>query len=68
MRKGGYVMSNGFILETFDEDLNMKVQFHYWIEGEKFYSSTELENGTTAWKGQISEDVFVGALEEFYNV
>ena len=58
---------NSFILEAFDEDLNMRVQFHYWIEGDKFYSSTELENGTTACKGQISEEEYISALEILHN-
>ena len=46
---------NYFILETFDEEINMRVQFHYWTSGKYFYSSTELEDGTTARKQRISE-------------
>jgi len=58
---------NHFYIETFDEEINMRVQFHYWTEADKFYSSTELENGTTAWQGEISEDSFVSALETLHN-
>lgn len=59
--------SNYFILNTFNEEENMRVQFHYWIENDKYFSSTELENGTTAWSGEISEEQFISALEELYN-
>ena len=46
---------NYFILETFDEETNMRVQFHYWTSGKYFYSSTELEDGTTTRKQRISK-------------
>lgn len=39
---------NGFIIETYDEEKDMRVQFNYWTCGRYFYSSTELEDGTTA--------------------
>lgn len=58
---------NYFILETLDEETNMRVQFHYWIEGDKCYSSTELEDGTTRWRGEISEREFISALETLHN-
>jgi hypothetical protein len=58
---------NYFILETFDEETNMRVQFHYWTEGDKCYSSTELEDGTTRWQGEISESEYVSALETLHN-
>lgn len=57
----------GFYSETFDKELNMRVQFHYWMEGDKYYSSTELEDGTTAWQGEISEEEMISALEALYN-
>ena len=59
---------NYFILETFDEEINMRVQFHYWSSGNCFYSSTELEDGTTARKKRISEKEYVSALETYMNV
>lgn len=58
---------NYFILATFDEETDMRVQFHYWTEEDKYYSSTELEDGTTAWKGEISEEQYISALEEYHN-
>ena len=59
---------NYFILETFDEEINMRVQFHYWTAGRYYYSSTELENGTTANKKRISEKEYTNALETYYNM
>ena len=58
---------NYFILETFDDETNMRVQFHYLTEGDKCYSSTELEDGTTRWQGEISEAEFISALETLHN-
>lgn len=58
---------NYFILESFDSDLNMRIQFHYWTSGKHFYSSTELEDGTTVRKKRISEKEYMNALEEKYN-
>ena len=58
---------NYFILESFDEETDMRVQFHYWTEGDKCYSSTELEDGTTRWQGEISEEEFISALETLHN-
>ena len=62
MQKENYI-----ILETFDEETDMRVQFHYWTEGDKYYSSTELEDGTTRWQGEISEAEYVSALETLHN-
>ena len=59
---------NYFILETFDEETNMRVQFHYWTSGKYFYSSTELEDGTTARKKRISEKEYASAYETYMNV
>ena len=59
---------NYFILETFDEEINMRVQFHYWTSGKYFYSSTELEDGTTARKKRISEKEYESAFETYMNV
>ena len=50
---------NGFIIETYDEEKDMRVQFNYWTCGRYFYSSTELEDGTTARKGRISEKEYM---------
>ena len=58
---------NYFILETFDEEINMRVQFHYWTSGKYFYSSAELEDGTTARKQRISEKEYVSAFEAYMN-
>lgn len=54
-----------FVLESFDNDTNMRVQFHYWIGGKHYFSSTELENGTTVQKKRISEKEYMTALETF---
>ena len=62
MRKENY-----FILETFDEETNMRVQFHYWTAGKYYFSSTELEDGTTASKKRISEKAYISAMEEYCN-
>lgn len=59
---------NYFILETFDDEKNMRVQFHYWTSGKYCYSSTELEDGTTARKQRISEKEYINALEIYMNV
>ena len=59
---------NSFIIETYDEEINMRVQFHYWTSGKYFYSSTELEDGTTARKKRISEKEYVSAFETYMNV
>lgn len=58
---------NYFILETFDEDLNMRVQFHYWTAGKYYYSSIEREDGITVRKSRISEESYFAALEEYHN-
>ena len=58
---------NYFILESFDEETDMRVQFHYWTSGKYFYSSTELEDGTTASKKRISEKEYMNALETYRN-
>ena len=58
---------NYFIIETYDEDLKMRIQFHYWTSGKYFYSSTELEDGTTATRKRISEEEYASALEQYYN-
>ena len=58
---------NYFILESFDEETDMHVQFHYWIEGDQCYSSTELEDGTTRWQGEITEEQYISALETLHN-
>lgn len=58
---------NYFILESFNEEMDMRVQFHYWTEGDKCYSSTELEDGTTRWQGEITEEQYVSALETLHN-
>lgn len=60
-RQEGY-----FILESVDEETGKRIQFHYWIKGGRFYSSTETEEGTR-WKGRISEKRYVSALEELHN-
>lgn len=59
---------NYFILETYDEETNMIIQFHYWTCGKYCYSSIELEDGTTQWKGRISEKKYINALEELHNI
>lgn len=58
---------NGFIIETYDEEKDMRVQFNYWTCGRYFYSSIELEDGTTARKGRISEKEYMDALEIYHN-
>jgi len=55
-----------FILESVDEETGKRVQFHYWIKGNRFYSSTETEDGTR-WKGRISEEGYISALEVLHN-
>ena len=59
---------NSFIIETYDEEKDMRVQFNYWTCGRYFYSSTELEDGTTARKKRISEKEYVSAFETYMNV
>ena len=58
---------NYFILESYYEEAEMRVQFHYWTSGKYFYSSTELEDGTTARKQRISEKEYINALEIYHN-
>lgn len=58
---------NHFIIPTYDEEKGMRVQFHYWTSGKYFYSSTELEDGTTVRKSRISETKYTDALEIYYN-
>ena len=59
---------NSFIIETYDEEKDMRVLFHYWTSGKYFYSSTELEDGTTARKQRISEKEYTSAFETYMNV
>ena len=59
---------NSFIIETYDEEKDMRVQFNYWTCGRYFYSSTELEDGTTARKGKISEKEYASAYKTYMNV
>lgn len=60
---------NYFILETFDDEINMRVQFHYWTSEKGYcYSSTEFENGTTVRKQRISEHEYISAYETYRNV
>lgn len=58
---------NYFIIETYDEEKKMRIQFHYWTAVRYFYSSTELEDGTTARKSRISEKEYISALEIYKN-
>jgi hypothetical protein len=58
---------NYFILQTYDEEKEMFVQFHYWTSGKYFFSSTELDDGTTASKKRISQKEYMTALETYYN-
>lgn len=58
---------NYFIIAAYDEEKGMRVQFHYWTSGKYFYSSTELEDGTTARKSRISEREYMDALEIYRN-
>lgn len=71
MKRGNYMtkpQENGFIIETYDEEKDMRVQFNYWTCGTHFYSSTELEDGTTARKPtRIGEKEYMNALEIFHN-
>lgn len=59
---------NYFIIGTYDEEENMRIQFHYWTSGKHYFSSTELENGTTARKQRISEKEYTTALEIYFNL
>lgn len=58
---------NYFILQDYDEEKEMFVQFHYWTSGKHFFSSTELDDGTTARKQRISQKEYMTALETYYN-
>lgn len=58
---------NYFIIETYDEEENMRIQFHYWTAGKYFYSSIELGDGTTARKCRTSEVEYMNALEIYHN-
>ena len=58
---------NYFILQTYDEDLKMRIQFHYWTAVKYYYSSCEREDGVTVYKKRISEKRYNNALEEYYN-
>ena len=58
---------NYFIIETFDEEINMRIQFHYWTSGKYCYSSTEFENGMSGRKHRISEKEYVSAFETYIN-
>ena len=58
---------NYFIIEIFDEEINMRVQFQYWTSGKYFYSSTELEDGTTVRKKRIPEKEYMSAFETYIN-
>lgn len=59
---------NYFIIGTYDEEENMRIQFHYWTSEKHYFSSTELENGTTARKQRISEKEYTTALEIYFNL
>lgn len=58
---------NYFILQTYDDEKEMFVQFHYWTSGKYFFSSTELEDGTTVRKQRISQKEYMTALETYRN-
>lgn len=55
-----------FVLESFDEEEKVSVQFHYWIEDGVYFccSCTESEECTR----EITEEEYVSALEEYHNV
>ena len=59
---------NYFIIETYDEEKDMRVQFHYWTAGKHFYLSTELEDGTTVRKCRVSEKEYMDALETYHDM
>ena len=58
---------NYFIIETYDEELDMRVQTHYYTVGRYAYKSVELENGITEWRGRISESEYMSALDVLHN-
>lgn len=57
-----------FYIETFDEDEGMRIQFHYWSKGNRFFSSIVREDNKVLSKTKrISEERFKSALEELHN-
>lgn len=56
-----------FIIDYYDEDEDMRYQFHYWTKGKYCYGSIEREDGVTISKKRISEKRFISAYENYKN-
>ena len=61
---------NYFILETFDDEINMLVQFQYWTSEKGYcYSNIVLENGRVIRNHKrVSEQEYITAYETYRNV
>ena len=57
-----------FFLEYTDEERNMRVQYHYWSSGVRYFQSIVWADGTVEPTRRISEKAYQSALEEYYNV
>ena len=55
---------NCFIIETYDEEINMRVQFHYWTSGRYFYSSTREDTLNGIETSVDSKDDLEKAIKE----
>lgn len=60
-------MDENFILEHYDEEENIRVQYYYWCNNGRFYRRTVKENGSISRIKRISEAEYIGALEERHN-
>ena len=60
-------MKTDFILQWFDDDLNIWIQAHYYIKNNRYYLKYDFSDGTGKKARQISEQKFVDAFLEFIN-
>lgn len=60
-------MDDNFVLEYYDEEEKMRIQYHYWFSNGRFYRRVIREDGTMSRVRRISEADYISALEERHN-
>lgn len=60
-------MEKEFVLDYYDEEEKLRIQYHYWCKNGRFYRECEREDGLSTKTRRISEESYICALEEYYN-
>ncbi len=60
-------MDNDFVLEYYDEEEKVRIQYHYWSKNGRYYRRVITEKGSAGRIRRISEAEYISALEERHN-